>query len=84
MVFATGMLIPPAAPPAAPAVPPVGAPAPAPPGAALPELGHAVSAALFGAPDALAVLAAFDEHAAAVIATAPAIATKAPTLDLAT
>jgi hypothetical protein len=79
MVFATGMLIPLGAPPAAPAVPPVGVPPAAPPGAAVPEAGHAVKdAAAFG------VLPEPEEHAAAVIAMTPAIATRAPVLDLVT
>jgi hypothetical protein len=94
MVLATGMLIPPPAPPAAPAVPPVGTPPvgtppvgtplvgvppAAPPGAAAPEVGHAVKDAV-----AFAVLAEPEEHAAAVIAMVPAIATRAPVLDLVT
>jgi hypothetical protein len=83
MVFATGMLIPPAAPPAPPAAPPVGAPPAAPPGAAVPEDGHAVEDAVEVAA-AFVVLAEPEEHAAAVIAITPAIATKAPVLDLVT
>jgi hypothetical protein len=84
MVFATGMLIPPPAPPGAPAVPPVGtppvgAPPAAPLGPAVPEAGHAVKvAAAFG------VLPEPEEHAAALTAMTPAIATTTPVLDLVT
>jgi hypothetical protein len=76
MVFATGMLTPPAAPPAA------GAPPAAPPAAAgAEEDGHAVSdVAAFAV--LVFVLAEPEEHAAAVNANAPAIATSAPVLDL--
>jgi hypothetical protein len=80
MVFATGMLTPPA-----PAAPPAGAPPPVAPEAVCPgevvadEDGHAVrDAPAFG----VLVLAEPEEHAAAVIASAPVIATKTPVLDL--
>jgi hypothetical protein len=88
MVFATGTVIPAAAPPAPAGMPPVGAPpvAPAAPaGALVPELGQALrDAAVFGVLAELEDESEPEEHAAAVIAIIAAIATSAPVLDLVT